>query len=116
MKRPGTPSLSMQLECLFKRFPIVCHICSERIDWDVDRDWDHVVEHQESGVHTAEALAPVHRSPCHRVKSGKKLSERRHIDRLEKEKNGLPKRKRQSRPMKSGKTVWPKRAFPRQCA
>lgn len=102
MKRPGTPNKGTQIEALFLNHPIICHICNGRIYWSDEKDWDHRVEHKESQDNTAANLTPVHRD-CHRIKSAKKNSERRHIDRLEKEKNGFPKRKRlkqkiQSRP------------------
>lgn len=92
--RPGTPSLSVQLECLFKRFPILCRECGERLLWDDERAWDHVIEFADMHDNSAENYAPVHPLPCHRVKSAKAEAQRHHIDRLENVKNGKPKRAR----------------------
>lgn len=103
-KRPGTPSLSKQLECLFKRFPIICEICSERLIWDEKRHWDHVAEYADTHDDSAENYRPVHPQPCHRVKSGKAETQRSRIDRLEREKSGLPKRARDAH-----KKPWPSR-------
>lgn len=93
-KRPGTPTLSKQIECLFKRFPILCHICNERITWDEKKDWDHVVEYADHHDDSAENYAPAHPKPCHKIKSAKSEAKRHHIERLENVKNGKPKRKR----------------------
>jgi hypothetical protein len=99
--RPGTPSLSKRIECLFKRFPILCHICGERIFWDQERHWDHLVEYADCHDDSAENYAPVHPEPCHKIKSAKAETQRSRIDRLENEKLGLPKRKRPKRKMQS---------------
>ncbi len=93
-KRPSTPNLGKRLECLFRRFPILCNICGERIDWDADKAWDHVLEFADCHDDSAENYAPVHSDPCHRIKSGKSEATRHHVDRLERQRNGQPKRKR----------------------
>lgn len=77
-RRPSTPSLGMQLECLFRRFPILCGECGYRIEWTEDRDWDHMIEHTDGGAHSAENLRPIHARSigCHVRKTARKAAER----------------------------------------
>lgn len=105
----------MKWRALFLRYGIDCWLCGEEMVLDLPMEWHHVIEIADGGQHDHTNVVPIH-IRCHDLVSAKAESQRSRIDRLEKEKNGLPKRKRQSRPMKSGKTVWPKRAFPRQRA
>lgn len=92
--RPSTPPLGMQIECLFRHFPILCAECGERINWDDDFDWDHWLEWADVRRHSAEDIRPIHRRPCHKIKSKRSEVQRHRIDRLEREKNGEPKRAR----------------------
>lgn len=101
-KHPPTPSLSAQIECLFRKFPILCGVCGERIEWDVDRAWDHhPVEWADGGEHCPSNLRPIHPQPCHRIKSAKAETQRSRIERLEKELAGEPKRKRRKKKIQS---------------
>ena len=93
MKRPGTPAMGLQIRALYVNHIIICHICGGRVFNDDKKHWDHKIEFEESQNNTPENLWPVH-ADCHLKKSSKKNRERRHIDRLEKIKNGKPKRAR----------------------
>ena len=83
----------MKWMAIWYRYGIDCVLCDCEIIFGTPHDWDHIVELADGGSHDAFNVIPVH-VKCHARKSGKKESERHHIDRLEKEKNGLPKRAR----------------------
>ncbi len=97
----------MRLRSVFHHFGIDCYLCGDRIILDGVKDlppFDHMVEVADDGEHTPANLKPVHRS-CHVHKSAKAETQRSRIDRLEKEKLGLPKRKRPKRAWTKGRKL-----------
>lgn len=116
-KRPGTPSIGVRINALLHRFEIICHICGERILAEVDIAWDHVHEWKDSKqfewVNHYTNYAPVHLG-CHKRKSAEAEALRHHIDRLERERNGEPKRARDKykKPIPQRKNPWPAKSQP----
>ena len=107
-RRPGTPAMGKQIEALFRNQIIRCYICGDRIYFSDKKHWDHRVEWQESQCDLPDNCWPVHVA-CHLRKSGKKNSERRHIDRLAKVLDGKPKRARDKFKQKIPSRPFPKR-------
>lgn len=114
MKRPGTPSIGTRINAMLHRFKILCAICGRQILPEVPVAWDHVLEWSDNKdrpwANTYVNLAPVHLE-CHKIKSAKAEAERHHIDRLERERNGEPKRARDKfkKPIPQGPNPWGKK-------
>jgi hypothetical protein len=83
---PPTPTLGQQIECLFRHFPILCRECGWRIEWDEDRDWDHLVEHADGGEHHPKNWRPIHARSigCHRKKTKRSAGQRAEAKRQDK--------------------------------
>ncbi len=103
MTKRQTITDRIRIRSLFHHFGIDCYLCGERIVLEGVKHlppFDHVVEVADDGEHTPVNLKPVHQS-CHVHKSAKAETQRSRIDRLEKEKHGLPKRARKKRKIRS---------------
>lgn len=86
MSKSGTPKLSDQVACLFMHFPIVCRECGYRIEWDEERDWDHLIEEADGGDHGPVNFRPIHARSigCHRKKTKRSAGQRAEAARQQK--------------------------------
>lgn len=101
----------MKWTAIWYRFGIPCYICKGLITFQEDFEFDHIVELADDGEHSFANIAPAH-IRCHDLKSAKSETQRSRIDRLENEKNGLPKRARDRFKKKIPSRPFPKRPTP----
>ena len=96
----------MKVACLLYRWFTPCALCGKRIEPADKVEWDHVHALVHGGAHHYENLRPVH-AECHKLKSAQDVKANAKVKRLA---NPRPSK----HPMKSGKTVWPSRPFPKR--
>lgn len=98
----------MAVDCLLYRFGlewhvIICTVCKTVLKPGDDIQFDHVHADVHNGPHEYQNLRPLHKD-CHKKKTKADVQANAKIKRI-----ANPRKSK--RPMKSGKTVWPKRKF-----
>lgn len=110
---PKRPSMSAAKRArIFLAHAGVCWLCKLKIAADEAYDIDHQVSRELGGSDDDDNLAPAHKD-CHRAKTSQDQKAIAKSNRIRRDLD--PETRRKSKhPIKSRKTAWPKRPFPKR--